>query len=176
MDTAAETFSLQAVGVIRNGVKQPFLTSDDSDLRMQGEIDAIREEVRQSYQAISHIVINHDMNDILDGIQDYSLIIVLYWGHKVPPGSRQLTQVHPMGSQDTPLKGVFSTCSPARPNPVLMSVVRLCGRERNVLQVSGLDAIDGSPVIDIKPYVKDFFPQKDTRIPEWMRQLCQEMS
>ncbi|HPE52295.1 MAG TPA: TrmO family methyltransferase, partial [Methanothrix soehngenii] len=63
-----------------------------------------------------------------------------------------------------------------RPNPVLMTVVHLKGRKGNVLEVLGLDAVDGSPVIDIKPYVKDFFPQEDVHIPEWMQRLQEEVN
>jgi tRNA (Thr-GGU) A37 N-methylase len=95
---------------------------------------------------------------------------------KVPEESRSLTQVHPMGRKDTPLSGIFSTCSPARPNPVLTCVVQFCARKENVLQVKGLDAIDGSPVIDIKPYVNDFYPKNDVTVPSWMHKLCQEMN
>jgi len=76
-----------------------------------------------------------------------------------------------MGRKEIPLMGVFSTCSPARPNPVLTTVVRLCGRKENVLEITGLDTVDGSPVIDIKPYVKDSYPQERVTIPEWMEQL-----
>ena len=81
-----------------------------------------------------------------------------------------------MGRQELPLSGIFCTCSPARPNPVLMTVVRLYGRRKNVLQVSGLDAVDGSPVIDIKPYVKELYPQEDVFIPEWMQRIMREVN
>ena len=93
----------------------------------------------------------------------------------MPEKSRLLTQVHPMGRKENPRVGIFATCSPARPNPVLMTVVRLHGRKENVLQVSGLDAVDESPVIDIKPYVKEFYPQQEIRVPEWMERICREM-
>jgi tRNA (Thr-GGU) A37 N-methylase len=80
-----------------------------------------------------------------------------------------------MGRKEYPLVGIFCTCSPARPNPVLMTVVRLHKKEGNILKVSGLDAIDGSPVIDIKPYVEDFYPRKDVRISGWMQRICEQM-
>ncbi len=79
-----------------------------------------------------------------------------------------------MGRNEFPLVGIFSTCSPARPNPVLMSVVRLCGRQDNILQVMCLDAIDGSPVIDIKPYVKNWHSQEEVRTPDWMQRIMKE--
>jgi len=81
-----------------------------------------------------------------------------------------------MGRKEFPLVGIFSTCSPARPNPVLTTVVRLCGRKGNTLTVTGLDAVDGSPVVDIKPYVKDFYPQDRVLIPEWMQRLQREVA
>jgi tRNA (Thr-GGU) A37 N-methylase len=75
---------------------------------------------------------------------------------------------------DYPEVGIYATCSPARPNPVLMTVVSLHGRRGNVLEVSGMDAVDGSPVIDIKPYVADFYP-RDVRIPGWMQRINREV-
>jgi len=83
--------------------------------------------------------------------------------------------VHPMGRADIPKTGIFSTCSPARPNPVLATVVRLHARRGNVLEVTGLDAVDGSPLIDIKPYVPSHYPQADVRVPAWMEELMKEI-
>lgn len=172
---APSSMTLRAVGTIRNKVKEPFLAAGDSDIEMKGEIDAIKAEVRESYQEISEIVINKGMMNILDGIEEYSHLVVLYWAHKVPEQSRLLTRVHPMGRKDNPLVGIFCTCSPARPNPVLMTVVRLLGRKGNVLQVVGLDAVDGSPIVDIKPYIKDFYPEQEVIIPEWMKCILREV-
>jgi tRNA-Thr(GGU) m(6)t(6)A37 methyltransferase TsaA len=98
----------------------------------------------------------------------------LYWAHKTTAEGRALKQVHPMGRKEIPARGVFATCSPARPNPVLMSVVELLERRDNVLTVSKLDAIDQSPVLDIKPYVKNQFPQEGARTPDWMGKLMEE--
>ena len=81
-----------------------------------------------------------------------------------------------MGRKDYPIQGIFSTCSPARPNPVLMTVVRLIERKDNILVVTGLDAVNESPVIDIKPYVGRFYPDEDIRIPDWMQQIQQEVA
>jgi tRNA-Thr(GGU) m(6)t(6)A37 methyltransferase TsaA len=116
------------------------------------------------------------MQDILHGIEEYSHLVVLYWAHLVPESSRLLSRVHPMGREEYPLVGIFSTLSPARPNPILASVVRLHERNENFITVSGLDAVDGSPVIDIKPFVEEFYTRMDVRIPGWMRKICDEMS
>lgn len=56
-----------------------------------------------------------------------------------------------------------------------MTVVRLCGKRQNVLDVSGLDAVDGPPVVDIKPHVKSLFPQEEVVISKWIRRIVSEM-
>ncbi|MEA3401869.1 MAG: tRNA (N6-threonylcarbamoyladenosine(37)-N6)-methyltransferase TrmO [Armatimonadota bacterium] len=75
---------------------------------------------------------------------------VLYWMHGLKPEDREIVQVHPRGNRDIPLHGVFAAHSPMRPNPIGMTRVRLISREGLRLTVEGLDAFDGSPVIDIK--------------------------
>jgi tRNA-Thr(GGU) m(6)t(6)A37 methyltransferase TsaA len=167
--------TLLPVGIIKNRIEEPFLVAGDAGLEMRGKLDATMEHVRETRQAISEIVIDETLADTLDGIEEYSHLVVLYWAHKVPEEGRSLVKVHPMGRSEIPSVGIFSTCSPARPNPVLTTVVRLCGRRENVLEVAGLDAVDGSPVVDIKPYVKDFYPQSGVRIPDWMEHLQNEV-
>ena len=165
---------LRPVGVIENEIKEPFLVSGRDGISMRGEITAAEREIRRGREAISRIVINRDLAGILDGIDGYSHLVVLYWAHRVPEQSRLLKKVHPMGRKEFPLVGIFCTCSPARPNPVLMTVVRLCGRDGNILTVSGLDAVDQSPVIDLKPYVAGFYPREGVRTPEWMERIQRE--
>lgn len=165
---------LNVVGIICNNIKEPFLKSGKSDIEMQDSPDEIYKHISETKKAVSEIIIGKPYFNLLDGIEDYSHIVILYWGDRVPESSRMLSRVHPMGRKENPLKGIFSTCSPARPNPILMTVVKLLKREENVLHVSGLDAIDRTPVIDIKPYVTDFYPRRDTRIPGWMQKIIDE--
>lgn len=167
--------TLLPVGIIKNRIEEPILVAGNVGLEIRGKFDATMDHAREVRQAISKIVIDEKLVDILDGIEEYSHLMVLYWAHKVPEEGRSLTKVHPMGRSEIPELGIFSTCSPARPNPVLTSVVRLCGRRGNVLEVAGLDAIDGSPVVDIKPYVKDSYPQEGVRVPDWMERLQKEV-
>ncbi|WPX09100.1 tRNA (N6-threonylcarbamoyladenosine(37)-N6)-methyltransferase TrmO [Anaerocellum danielii] len=83
----------------------------------------------------------------LKDIEEARYLIVLYWGHQ---SSREvLTTLTPFS--DVP-KGVFACRSPNRPNPILLDIAELIDIKGNVLVVKGIDAIDGSPVIDIKPY------------------------
>jgi tRNA (Thr-GGU) A37 N-methylase len=80
-----------------------------------------------------------------------------------------------MGNKDFPLQGVFATHSPARPNSILITVVKLVKREQNILHVTGLDALDGSPVLDIKPYVP-YQDIKDIKVSGWMKEINREFS
>ena len=165
---------LRPVGIIKNKIKEPFLSAEDDGIKMQGNIDDIRAHIREMRREISEIIINKDLIELIEDIEKYSHITILYWADKVPEHSRSLTKVHPMGRKENPKVGIFSTCSPARPNPVLMTVVRLHERNKNVLHVTGLDAVDGSPVIDIKPFVREFYPQDKVRVPEWMEKIVKE--
>jgi tRNA-Thr(GGU) m(6)t(6)A37 methyltransferase TsaA len=167
--------TLQPVGIVRNTVQEPFLVAGRDGIAMREGRDKSMKHIRSTSGAISQIVIDEDLAGVLDGIEEYSHLMVLYWGHKVPEESRSLTHVHPMGRTDIPKVGIYATCSPARPNPVLMTVVRLHARRENVLEVAGLDAVDGSPVVDIKPYVPAQFPKGEVRVPAWMDRLMREV-
>lgn len=104
--------------------------------------------------------------EALDGIEDYSHIIVIFWMHKLDSKLRTIQKTHPRGREDIPLVGVLATRGKARPNPIGLSVVELVERKGNLLTVRGLDAYNGSPILDIKPY--DFYDvKKGIRVPEW---------
>ncbi len=83
-------------------------------------------------------------------IEDCDHLWVLFWMSELRPEQRNTLQVHPRGNRDNPLTGVFAVHSPMRPNPIGMTKVRLVKRDGLRLTVEGLDAFDGSPVIDIK--------------------------
>ncbi|MCK4475916.1 MAG: tRNA (N6-threonylcarbamoyladenosine(37)-N6)-methyltransferase TrmO [Methanophagales archaeon] len=87
----------------------------------------------------------------LKDIEGFSHLIVLYWLHK-SKGYSLLVRT----PWDTEPHGLFTTRSPHRPNPIGISIVRLIERKGNILRVKGIDAIDGTPLIDIKPYVPEF--------------------
>ncbi len=165
---------LRPVGTIKNKIKKPFLSAEDDGIKMKGDLDDVRRNIRKMHKEVSEIIINEELIETIEDIEKYSHITILYWANKVPEKSRLLTKVHPMGRKENPNVGIFSTCSPARPNPILVTVVKLHKREKNILYVSGLDAVNGSPVIDIKPFVKEFYPQDEIRIPEWMAKIIEE--
>lgn len=167
---------LRPVGVVRSALKEPSLRVGSGDLEPARTEGAGREEkARKVHELISEIVIDPRLEGILDGIEEFSHILVLYWPHKLPEEKRNVIKVHPMGRRDLPLVGVFATCSPARPNPVLVTAVRLLERRGNVLKVQGLEAIDGSPIIDLKPYNPHYHLAKDVRLSGWMARALREM-
>ena len=170
----AESFILRPIGIVRNNNQEPSLVAGNEGIKMKEQQEANIKHVRQMNEETSEIIIDKNIVDILEGIEEYSHLVILYWAHKVPEQSRSLTKVHPMGRDCFSKVGIFSTCSPARPNPLLMTVVSLCGIRENILEVTRLDAVDGSPVVDIKPYVKNFYPQDKISIPEWMQHIQKE--
>jgi tRNA-Thr(GGU) m(6)t(6)A37 methyltransferase TsaA len=139
--------NLKAIGIVRNDVKQP---------------------VRHGWsEVVSDIVVDNNLAEALDGLDGFSHIIVLYWMHRLTPGRKLPLKVHPMGKPELPLVGRFATRSPSRPNPVGQATVRLLERRGNTLKVKGLDAIDGTPVIDIKPYIPGYDSADDAKAPRW---------
>jgi tRNA-Thr(GGU) m(6)t(6)A37 methyltransferase TsaA len=100
------------------------------------------------------------------GLEQFSHILVLYWLHlNDTPEARNILQVHPRKKPANPLTGVFATHSPRRPNPIALSRCRVLSISRDGIAVDQIDALDRSPVIDIK----SFFPYDDepVRVPDW---------
>ena len=83
----------------------------------------------------------------LDGIAPGQTIVVLFWLHQA---SRDILKVYPRGDRTKGLRGVFATRSPVRPNPIAISELKVLAIHGNKLEVSGLDILDGTPILDIK--------------------------
>jgi len=135
-------------------------------------IGIVRNKVRQKPEygwrgTVSEIVVDSSLTEALDGLDEFSHIIVLYWLHQVT--TTQLpSKTHPRGKPELPLVGRFATRSPKRPNPIGKATVRLLERQGSILKVQGLDAIDGTPVIDIKPYLPGYDSVADAKVPPWI--------
>lgn len=99
-------------------------------------------------EEISEIEVFKEFEEGLQDIDGFSHIIVIYWFHK----SRGYHLLVKTPWDDTP-HGLFTTRSPCRPCPLGLTVVELLAREKNILKVKGLDAIEGTPLLDIKPYI-----------------------
>ncbi len=166
-----KVITLTPIGVVRNKSRQP--SWGEAMGRHTWQERAARMDAQR--QSVSEIIVNKEYADALDGIEEFSHLTVIFWAHLVPPERRDATRrVHPMGNEDFPLVGVFATHSPVRPNPILITVARLLERNGNILRVSGLDALDGSPVLDIKPYAPYRLEREEVRTADWMRRINRE--
>lgn len=138
-------------------------------------IGTVRSEVKEQMaggwaEVTSEIAIAEELAECLEGVEEFSHIIVVYWMHRIPKG-RPPAKVHPRGRADLPLVGLFATRAPYRPNSLGVCVARLEQRIGNTLRVVGLDAIDDTPVIDIKPYLPRLDSPRDVRIAAWAKKL-----
>jgi tRNA-Thr(GGU) m(6)t(6)A37 methyltransferase TsaA len=98
------------------------------------------------------IVIDEKYTEGLKDIRKGQQIIVIFHFHKSPAfDSGYLVQKPPHKEREM---GVFSTCSPVRPNPVGFSILKVTGIKANIISVKGIDIIDGTPILDIKPFVE----------------------
>lgn len=143
-----DTIRIKPLGKAKNGVIKPMLP---------GWKDVVTE-----------IVIDKKYAKGLDGIEHYSHVIVAYWMDKEKECH---LKHHPQGRSDIPYVGIFACRCPQRPNRIAISTVELVSRKRNVLKVLGLDIVNGTPVIDIKPYTPQYDEIKKAKVPDWVNKL-----
>ena len=167
--------TLTPVGRVENDIEAPSLSAGESGLELRQRMEKLKEDHRRIKDGLSRLEIFSPWEELLLGIEGFSHVLVLYWPHLIDPKRRALKTVHPMGRKDFPRQGIFATCSPARPNPVLVSAVRLVERRGNTLIVRGFEAVNNSPIIDIKPYVTTYYGPAQSTVPEWMSQIQQEL-
>lgn len=96
---------------------------------------------------VGKLIVHEQYRDAFIGLQTGQKVLILYWMHLA---ERDRLQVHPGRDHSKPLKGVFATRSPHRPNPIAVETVDVIEIEGTTLTVSGLDALDGTPLLDIK--------------------------
>ena len=168
--------TIRPVGYVRSELKTPSLRAKGEDIELEKGLQQTAIEAKAVRSLVSELVISPELDGILDGLEDFSHALVLYWPHLLPPHGRSLIKVHPIGQKEFPLVGIFSTCSPARPNPILVTTVRIIEKKGNTLKVLGLEAIDGSPIIDIKPYTMTYCSAEDVKLSDWMNEIQQAIS
>lgn len=133
---------------------------------------AIGREVRDRSN-VSEIFLCPDLAEALDGIEDYSHLFIIFWMNQISNEDRTMMKVHPRGRRDMPLIGVFATRTAFRRNPIGLTLVELLEVRGNSLTVRGLDAFDGTPVLDIKPFDR-WDMTEPVRLPEWWVKLERE--
>lgn len=138
---------LKIIGIIHS----PFKTLDQAP--------------RQGLETLSEIEIYKEYQEGMKDIEDFTHLHIFYWLHK-SKGFKLIVKT----SWDNRPHGVFTTRSPYHPNPLAYSVVELVERKNNILKIKGLEAIEGTPVIDIKPYIKKI-DQKKNVISGWTENI-----
>ncbi|MCF8885668.1 MAG: tRNA (N6-threonylcarbamoyladenosine(37)-N6)-methyltransferase TrmO, partial [Aigarchaeota archaeon] len=145
---------IKPIGVVRTDVGDEFVKDS-----LEGVVGRI--EIFKEYEGG------------LEGIEEFSHIIVLAYLHKVTEEQKKVLKVKHkrllklgFSLDELPEVGVFCSDSPHRPVPIALTIVKLVRREENILHVEGLDLYDGTPILDIKPYTPERII-KDITLPEW---------
>ena len=148
-------------------------------LRPIGKVrNSIRTKKREGWESVvSRIELAPKYAGALEGIEEYSHFLVLFWLSRVPSAARgKRMRIHPKSRPDLPLVGLFATRTQYRPNPIGLTQVQLLGRKGNVLTVKGLDALNGTPVLDIKPISPRTEMPTRFRVPDWYSRLWKRPS
>jgi tRNA-Thr(GGU) m(6)t(6)A37 methyltransferase TsaA len=134
--------------------------------------NAVGEQLKDK-STVSKIEVNANLVDGLSGIREFSHLFVLYHLDQVTDEQRKTLKVYPRGRTDLPLTGVFATRTMMRPNPIALTLVELLKVEDTILTVKGLEAYDGTPVLDIKPY-DPWDKVENPKVPDWWKKLEHE--
>lgn len=130
----------------------------------------VRTKIEEGWGGIqSRIVLRKKYAAGLQGVEDFSHALVIFWLHQADQDAEPLRLVrHPRGYAHLPLVGIFAQRAKRRINPIGVTVVRILKKRGATLYVSGLDAINGTPVLDIKPYFPIFDRPEQFRVPPWV--------
>lgn len=146
-------FTIEPIGYVRGGRRDP-IDDDWGSTQTKIELDAtqVGPDALAGLDTFSHAEIIFLFDRVLE--------------EKIERGAR-----HPRGRDDWPLTGIFAQRGKNRPNRLGVTVCRVLSVDGSRLHVEGLDAIDGTPVIDIKPVMREFLPRDEVRQPEWVSEL-----
>lgn len=140
-----------------------------------GHIRSSREEAIDDFWGAVEATITLDASrfgpEALYGLADFSHVEVLFLMDRVDPAKVETGARHPRERRDWPLVGIFAQRGKGRPNRLGLSRAEILRVEGLTLTVRGLDAIDGTPVLDLKPWMAEFAPRGNTRQPTWVGEL-----
>lgn len=120
---------------------------------------------------VSRIALAEHLAPGLRGLDQFSHVIVVFFMHEASFDQASDLVRRPQGRADMPEIGIFAQRAKHRPNPIGITAAELVGVEGNVLSVRGLDAVDGTPILDIKPYVPEYDRVLKPTVAEWMARL-----
>lgn len=147
------TFTITPIGHVRGG-RHDNLDDDWGDVTAAIELDA-----------------NRFSADALLGLDAFSHVDVVFLFDRIPEGDIEWTSRHPRGNLAWPKVGIFAQRGAQRPNRLGVTIARIVSVKDHTLIVQGLDAIDGTPVIDIKPVMRGFQPRGEIREPDWAGEI-----
>jgi tRNA-Thr(GGU) m(6)t(6)A37 methyltransferase TsaA len=146
-------------------------------LKPVGVVRSTRKEVTDDHwlKEDAYIELTPDYKpDALAGLTDFSHVEILFYMNQVKPEKIETSARHPRGNTHWPEVGIFAQRGKNRPNQIGLTVCDVVKVEGRKIFVRGLDAVDGTPVIDIKPWMKEFGPRGPVRQPEWSSELMKE--
>ena len=149
----ADQFAVRPIGFVRGGRTEPI----DDDW---GAVEAVIELDPEVLPA-----------DAVAGLDAFSHLDVVFVFHLVDESTVTLGARHPRGRADWPLVGILAQRAKGRPNRIGVTTCDLLGVDGLTIRVRGLDAIDGTPVLDVKPHLREFGPRGEVRQPDWSTEL-----
>ncbi len=147
------------------------------ELEPIGTVRASRQAAEDDFWGGSeaHVVLADGIEpEALQGLEAFSHVEVLFFFDRVAPEKIVRGARHPRNNPDWPAVGIFAQRGKNRPNRLGSTICRILGREGNVLRVAELDAIDGTPVLDLKPVMREFLPRGEVRQPAWSHEIMQQ--
>ncbi len=125
-------------------------------------------------EVVSEVHLEDSLAPGLQGLEEFQYIIIIFYMHNAPKFDRKKNLVrHPQGRKDLPKLGIFAQRAKHRPNPIGITVVKLISIKENILTVKGLDAIDSTPILDIKPYTFAFDHVESVKDPSWLNTIME---
>lgn len=143
---------MKPIGVVRNEV------TDRKDVSWGNDISAI--------------ILDRQFASGLEGLEDFSHAIILFYLDQAKFDQEKHLRRRPQNREDMPFVGIFSQRGKDRPNQIGTTAVEIVSVSRDTLIVKGLDAVDGTPVLDIKPYYPAY-DQKEASVPAWVDRLME---
>jgi len=122
---------------------------------------------------VSKIILDEQYEHGLTGLSDFSHLIVIYYLDKADFNMEKHLVRRPQGREDMPMVGIFSQRAKDRPNPIGITSVEIINIDKNIITVKGLDAVNNTPILDIKPYYPMYDCKNNAIIPEWVVRLME---
>jgi tRNA (Thr-GGU) A37 N-methylase len=144
------------------------------EVQANGQVEGARDDLEDDYWGgqESCIVLSAGIPpEALQGIETFSHVEVLFLFDRVAESKVVLGARHPRNNRDWPEVGIFAQRAKARPNRIGSTICRVLRRDGPRLYVAELDAVAGTPVLDLKPVMAEFLPRGETRQPDWSREL-----